>query len=67
MRALSVAALTALSAALAAPAFALGPVHSFDSPRYVEQAKTKFKSKSGGCKYEYKADKKGFKEKMKCK
>jgi hypothetical protein len=67
MRALSVAVLTALSFALAAPAFALGPVHSLESPRYVEQTKTKFKSQSGGCKYEYKADKKGFKEKLKCK
>ena len=27
----------------------------------------KYKWKAGGCKYEYKADKKGFKEKYKCK
>ena len=27
----------------------------------------KIKWKAGGCKYEYKADKKGFKEKYKCK
>jgi len=27
----------------------------------------KYKWQAGGCKYEYKADKKGFKEKYKCK
>jgi len=33
----------------------------------VKKDKYKYKWKSGGCKYEFKADHKGFKEKYKCK
>jgi hypothetical protein len=32
-----------------------------------DQYKVKYKWESGGCKYEYKADRKGIKEKYKCK
>jgi hypothetical protein len=35
--------------------------------QHVKRDKYKYKWKSGGCKYEYKADHKGFKEKYKCK
>ena len=32
-----------------------------------DKSKVKYKWESGGCKYEYKADRKGVKEKYKCK
>jgi hypothetical protein len=49
------------------PAAALGPVSALPDHGPFEQAKYKAKWKDGGCKYKYKADKKGFKEEYKCK
>jgi hypothetical protein len=67
MRTISLAALAAFSLNIASPAFAWGPGHAPAPPLSLEQAKFKYKSKGGGCKYEYKADEKGVKEKYKCK
>jgi len=65
MRAITIATLVAFSIPIVAPATAW-PINASDQIG-VEQVKYKYKWKSGGCKYEYKADKKGFKEKYKCK
>ena len=55
----------------AAPAAAFGPMSGGAFRDATESsvvlAKSKYKWKAGGCKYEYKADRKGFKEKYKCK
>jgi len=56
MRLLSMAAAAAFSIALIGPAFAFSPVTSAQKPLGFEQVKSKYKWESGGCKYEYKAD-----------
>ena len=71
MRLISVGVVLSL-AMITPPALAWGPI-GHDSLRDAAQndllpAKAyKHKWKAGGCKYQYKADKKGFKEKYKCK
>jgi hypothetical protein len=67
MRVVSLTAIFAFAMSIVTPALAWGPVGSLGAPSSVEQAKAKYKWMSGGCKYEYKSDEKGFSEKCKCK
>ena len=66
MRATFLTAIVVAAISIATPALAFRPA-ALGAPSSVEQAKDNYKWKNGGCKYEYKADKKGFKEKYECK
>ena len=69
---ISVAVLMALSGPVGAKVgMYIGPdaLGALSDVHYVKKdnSKVKYKWESGGCKYEYKADPKGVKEKYKCK
>jgi hypothetical protein len=61
-----IAAATAFSIFVATPA-AAWPIVNLGGRGDIRKVGHKYKWEGGGCKYEYKADKKGVKEKYKCK
>jgi len=63
MRLVSIIVLSIFVAGAVSPALAWGPLAQLATSSALEQVKYKEKWKSGGCRYEYKADKKGIKEK----
>jgi hypothetical protein len=67
MRLIAIVVLSMFVADVASPALAWGPLAQPATSPVLEQVKYKEKWKGGGCKYEYKADNKGIKEKYKCK
>jgi hypothetical protein len=66
MRASAITAVAAFSIFVATPAVPR-PIVNLGGHADIEKVGHKYKWEGGGCKYEYKVDKKGVKEKYKCK